>query len=107
MAGGVGMRRGRRHPRNLRVGDLVDVWRVEALEPGHLLRLRAEMKLPGHAWLPFQVRPEGQGSRLEQTAFFEPHGLIGRLYWYSVLPFHRFIFPGMVRALKRQAEAGV
>ncbi len=107
LVGGVGMRRGRRHPRMLRMGDPVDFWRVEALEPGHLLRLRAEMKLPGHAWLQFQVRPEGPGSRLEQTAFFEPHGLTGLLYWYSVLPFHRFIFPGMVRALKRQAEAGV
>lgn len=107
LSGGVGMRRGRRHPRNLRVGDPVDFWRVEALEPGHLLRLRAEMKLPGHAWLQFQVRPEGPGSRLEQTAFFDPRGLTGLLYWYSVLPFHRFIFPGMVRALKRQAESGV
>jgi hypothetical protein len=107
LSGGVGMRRGRRHPRNLRVGDPVDFWRVEALEPGHLLRLRAEMKLPGHAWLQFQVRPEGPGSRLEQTAFFDPRGLTGLLYWYSVLPFHRFIFPGMVRALKRQAEAGM
>ncbi|HEX9080880.1 MAG TPA: SDR family oxidoreductase [Holophagaceae bacterium] len=105
LAGGVGMRRGRRHPRLLRVGDPVDFWRVEALEPDHLLRLRAEMKLPGHAWLQFQIRPEGPGSRLEQTAFFEPHGLPGLLYWYSVLPFHRFIFPGMVRALKRQAES--
>lgn len=107
MTGGMGMRRGRRHPRNLRVGDPVDFWRVETLEPGRLLRLRAEMKLPGHAWLQFQVRPEGAGSRLEQTAFFEPHGLMGLLYWYSVLPFHRFIFPGMVRALKHQAEEGV
>ena len=107
LSGGVGMRRGRRHPRNLRVGDPVDFWRVETLEPGHLLRLRAEMKLPGHAWLQFQVRPEGPGTRLEQTAFFEPHGLLGLLYWYSVLPFHRFIFPGMVRALKHQAEASV
>jgi uncharacterized protein YbjT (DUF2867 family) len=104
LTGGVGMRRGRRHPRSLRVGDPVDFWRVEALEPGRLLRLRAEMKLPGHAWLQFQVRPEGPGARLEQTAFFEPRGLTGLLYWYSVLPFHRFIFPGMVRTLKRQAE---
>lgn len=106
-AGGVGMRRGRRHPRELRVGDPVDFWRVEALEEGSLLRLRAEMKLPGHAWLQFKVRPEGPGSRIEQTAFFEPHGLLGLVYWYSVLPFHRFVFPGLVRALKQRAESGV
>jgi uncharacterized protein YbjT (DUF2867 family) len=106
-AGGVGMRRGRRHPRELRVGDPVDFWRVEALEPERLLRLRAEMKLPGHAWLQFRVRPEAGGAHIEQTAFFEPHGLLGLLYWYSVLPFHRFVFPGLIRALKARAEAGV
>ena len=107
VAGGMGMRRGRRHPRDLRVGDPVDFWRVEALEPARLLRLRSEMKLNGHAWLQFTVRPEGTGSRLEQTAFFEPHGLLGLLYWYSVLPFHIFVFPGMIRAIKKRAEAGV
>jgi uncharacterized protein YbjT (DUF2867 family) len=105
--GGVGMRRGRRHPRELRVGDPVDFWRVEALEPERLLRLRSEMRLDGHAWLQFTVRPEGTGSRLEQTAFFEPHGLLGLLYWYSVLPFHLFVFPGMIRTLKLRAEAAV
>ncbi|GLH74080.1 NAD(P)-dependent oxidoreductase [Geothrix limicola] len=105
--GGKGMRRGRRHPRELRVGDPVDFWRVEALEPDRLLRLRSEMKLDGHAWLQFTVRPEGTGSRLEQTAFFEPHGLLGLLYWYAVLPFHWFVFPGLIRALKRRAEASV
>jgi uncharacterized protein YbjT (DUF2867 family) len=105
--GGTGMRRGRRHPRELRVGDPVDFWRVEALETDRLLRLRSEMKLDGHAWLQFTVRPEGTGSRLEQTAFFEPHGLLGLLYWYSVLPFHWFVFPGMIRTLKRRAEASV
>lgn len=104
---GVGMRRGRRHPRELRVGDPVDFWRVEALEPDYLLRLRAEMRVNGDAWLQFTVRPEGTGTRLEQTAFFEPHGLLGLLYWYSVLPFHFFVFPGMIRALKKRAEAAV
>ena len=105
--GGVGMRRGRRHPRELRVGDPVDFWRVEALEPDRLLRLRSEMKLNGHAWLQFTVRAEGGGSWLEQTAFFEPLGLLGLLYWYSALPFHLFVFPGLIRALKRRAEAAM
>ena len=105
MVGGVGMRRGRRHPRDLRVGDPLDFWRVEALEEPHLLRLRAEMKLPGRAWLQFEVIPDAAGSRVEQTAFFEPHGIPGNLYWYSVLPLHRFVFPGLIDALKRQAEA--
>lgn len=104
MAGGVGMRRGRRHPRELRVGDPLDFWRVEALEEPHLLRLRAEMKLPGRAWLQFEVLPDAGGARVEQTAFFEPHGILGYLYWYSVLPLHRFVFPGLVGALKKQAE---
>ena len=102
---GTGMRRGRRHPRELRVGDPVDFWRVEALEPDRLVRLRSEMRLDGHAWLQFTVRPEGPGSRLEQTAFFEPHGLLGLLYWYLSLPFHWFVFPVMIRTLKRRAEA--
>jgi uncharacterized protein YbjT (DUF2867 family) len=105
MVGGVGMRRGRRHPRELRVGDPLDFWRVEALEIPHLLRLRAEMKLPGRAWLQFEVLPDPEGSRVEQTAFFEPRGIFGYLYWYSVLPFHRFVFPGLIDALKKQAEA--
>lgn len=104
LAGGVGMRRGRRHPRELRVGDPLDFWRVEALEPDHLLRLRAEMKLPGQAWLQFEVLPDPEGTRVEQTAFFEPRGLPGQLYWYSVLPFHRFVFPGLIGAVKARAE---
>jgi len=103
-AGGVGMRRGRRHPRELRVGDPLDFWRVEALEAPHLLRLRAEMKLPGQAWLQFEVRPDPEGARVEQTAFFEPRGVLGYAYWYAVLPLHRFVFPGLVGALKEKAE---
>jgi hypothetical protein len=105
MVGGMGMRRGRRHQRDLRVGDPVDFWRVEALEVPHLLRLRAEMKLPGRAWLQFEVLPDPAGSRVEQTAFFEPRGIPGYLYWLAVLPFHRFVFPGLIDALKKQAEA--
>jgi hypothetical protein len=105
MVGGTGMRRGRRQPHELRVGDPVDFWRVEALEAPHLLRLRAEMKLPGRAWLQFEVRPDPEGARVEQTAFFEPRGVLGYLYWYSVLPFHRFVFPGLIEALKESAEA--
>jgi uncharacterized protein YbjT (DUF2867 family) len=104
MIGGIGMRRGRRRPHELLVGDPVDFWRVEALEAPHLLRLHAEMKLPGRAWLQFEVQPDAEGSRVEQTAFFEPFGLPGYLYWYSVLPFHRFVFPGLIDALKRKAE---
>jgi hypothetical protein len=105
VSGGVGMRRGRRHPRELRVGEPLDFWRVEALDRPHLLRLRAEMKLPGTAWLQFEVLPDEGGSRIEQTAFFDPRGLPGYLYWYAFLPFHRFIFPGLVRAVRRSAEA--
>lgn len=105
LVGGVGMRRGRRHPRELRVGDPLDFWRVEALEAPHLLRLRAEMKLPGEAWLQFEVLPDAHGARVEQTAFFEPRGVLGHAYWYAVLPLHRFVFPGLVDALKAKAEA--
>ncbi len=105
--GGVGMRRGRRHPRQLRIGEPVDFWRVEALEPPHLLRLRAEMRLPGTAWLQFEVLPDVDGARIEQTAFFDPHGLPGYLYWYAFLPFHRFLFPGLIRAVRRRAETGI
>lgn len=104
--GGVGMRRGRRHPRELHVGEPLDFWRVEALEPQHLLRLRAEMKLPGTAWLQFETLPDGSGARVQQTAFFEPYGLPGYLYWYALLPFHRFIFPGLIRAVRERAEHG-
>jgi hypothetical protein len=89
------------------VGDPVDFWRVEALEPDRLLRLRSELRINGQAWLQFTVRPEGPGSRLEQTAFFEPHGLLGLAYWWAVKPFHWAVFPAMVRSLKRRAEAVV
>jgi uncharacterized protein YbjT (DUF2867 family) len=106
LIGGVGLRRGRRHPTELRVGDAVDFWRVEAIEPGRLLRLRAEMKLPGDAWLEWRVDPDpdGTGCTLHQLARFHPRGLLGRAYWLSVAPFHRFVFPGLVESIVGEAE---
>ncbi len=103
--GGVGMRRGRRHPRELRAGDPLDFWRVEVIEAPHLLRLRAEMKLPGRAWLQFEVLPDAGGALVEQTALYEPRGILGQMYWYAVRPFHRFVFPGLIRSVGERAEA--
>ena len=104
MLGGVGMRRGRRHPVELRAGDPLDFWRVEDFEPGRLLRLRAEMKLPGRAWLQFEVEPADGGSRITQTAIFDPRGLGGLLYWYALYPVHWIIFRGMLRGIVDWAE---
>jgi uncharacterized protein YbjT (DUF2867 family) len=104
LVGGVGMRRGRRHPTDLRVGDVVDFWRVEELEPGQLLRLRAEMKLPGEAWLQWTITPTPLGCEVEQSALFHPRGLWGRAYWYSVAPFHGLIFAPMLAEVVRRAE---
>jgi uncharacterized protein YbjT (DUF2867 family) len=105
LAGGVGTRRGRRSASDLRVGDAVDFWRVEAYERDRLLRLRAEMRLPGYAWLQFEVVPEDDGTTcLRQTAFFEPRGILGYLYWFSVLPFHELIFGNMARRIVALAE---
>jgi uncharacterized protein YbjT (DUF2867 family) len=104
MIGGVGLRRGRRDPDTLRVGDALDFWRVEAVEPGRLLRLRAEMKAPGKAWLQFQVIPRsGEQALLAQTAFFAPKGLMGWLYWYGLYPFHRLIFSGLIDQIAQRA----
>jgi uncharacterized protein YbjT (DUF2867 family) len=102
--GGVGMRRGRRHPEELRVGDALDFWRVERVEPDHLLRLRAEMRVPGRAWLEFTAvaQPDGR-TLLVQTAFFEPKGLSGLLYWYALYPVHGLIFGGLIRRLAQDA----
>jgi len=106
MMGGVGLRRGRRDALKLRVGDAVDFWRVEAIKPGQLLRLRAEMKIPGRAWLEFQAKPlNGKSTRLIQTAYFDPHGLTGLLYWYSLYPFHGFIFSSMIENLAKEIES--
>jgi uncharacterized protein YbjT (DUF2867 family) len=103
--GGVGMRRGRRDPYTLRVGDALDFWRVEAVEPDHLIRLRAEMKVPGDAWLQFEAIPvEDSKTRLTQTAYFASKGLLGLLYWYVLYPIHGVIFSGMIRALSEEAE---
>lgn len=99
LVGGVGLRRGRRDPVELRVGDTVDCWRVESIEPGRRLRLFAEMKLPGRAWLQFEVEPTGIGSRLRQTAEFDPVGLAGLAYWYAIYPLHEWVFSGMLRGI--------
>lgn len=98
LVGGVGVRRGRRHPTELRVGDALDFWRVEAVEDGRLLRLRAEMIVPGNAWLQFhcEARDAGQ-TLLVQTAYFAPKGLSGWLYWYALYPIHALIFSGLIR----------
>ncbi len=99
LVGGVGLRRGRRHPEELREGDAVDFWRVRLAEPEKRLMLVAEMKLPGKAVLDFRITPNGKGTVLEQTASFLPDGLAGIAYWYSVVPFHYFVFDGMLRGI--------
>lgn len=105
LAGGVGLRRGRRSASQLRVGDAIDFWRVEAYQPGRLLRLRAEMKLPGRAWLEFEAKPDDAGgTTFCQTAFFEPRGVAGHAYWYAVAIFHLVIFARMATQIVRIAE---
>jgi tryptophan-rich sensory protein/uncharacterized protein YbjT (DUF2867 family) len=97
--GGVGVRRGRRDPERLCVGDVVDFWRVEAVESDRRLRLVAEMKLPGRAWLEFEVAPEEAGSLIRLTAIFDPWGLFGIVYWYALYPIHQLLFAGMLRRI--------
>jgi hypothetical protein len=119
VVGGPGLRRGRRDPRHVVVDDAVDFWRVEEVDPGRLLRLRAEMRVPGLAWLELRVEPDGEGSdpadvsserwrsrptTFAQRAVFHPHGLAGQLYWWSVYPFHGIVFGGMQRNIARAAE---
>lgn len=105
LIGGVGLRRGRRDPVEVRVGDALDFWRVEAVQPGRLLRLQAEMKVPGRAWLQFEVSPKSdQTSLLVQTAYFAPKGLLGLLYWYLLHPIHSLIFAGMIRRIASRAQ---
>lgn len=108
MLGGVGFRRGRRHPDQVRVGDAIDFWRVETVQPGRMMRLRAEMKVPGPAWLQFETLPiDEQKSRLIQTAYFAPKGLSGLLYWYGLYPVHALIFAGMVKKIGLVTEQSI
>ncbi|WP_434615032.1 SDR family oxidoreductase [Arthrobacter sp. A5] len=105
LVGGVGLRRGRRHPKQLNTGDALDFWRVEKIDRGHLLRLRAEMKVPGLAWLEMQAKDDDGGSLYVQRALFFPRGLGGRLYWLAVLPFHGVIFKGMAHRISEAAAS--
>ena len=105
LIGGVGMRRGRPEGRPLRAGDALDFWRVEACEPEERLRLAAEMRVPGRAWLEFEIVPSRAGARISQTATFDPMGLGGLIYWYALLPVHALIFRGMLKAIASRALA--
>lgn len=102
--GGVGLRRGRRHPDEVRAGEALDFWRVEQVEPNRLLRLRAEMKLPGKAWLEFRSDPQNGKTLFTVTAYFAPRGLFGFLYWYAMWIPHRFIFDGLTNRLASRAR---
>ncbi len=105
LVGGVGIRRGRRDPTGMTVGDTIDWWRVEAFEPNRRLRLLAEMKLPGRAWLEFQVEPTESGSIIRQTAIFDPVGLGGLVYWYGTYFLHQVLFAGMLRNIAKAAQS--
>ena len=109
LVGGPGLRRGRRDPERLAVGEPLDWWRVTDLEPDRSLALHAEMRLPGEAWLEWSIEPldggSSGGSRVVQTARYRPRGLFGRLYWYTVVPFHSLVFPGMLRGIVKDAES--
>jgi uncharacterized protein YbjT (DUF2867 family) len=105
LVGGVGLRRGRRDPERLRVGDVVDWWRVVAIERHRHLRLAAEMRLPGRAWLEFAVEGGGGETTVTQTAIFDPVGLFGLVYWYGLYPIHKMIFAGMLRGVGKRAQS--
>jgi uncharacterized protein YbjT (DUF2867 family) len=105
LVGGVGLRRGRRHPEEVRLQDTIDFWRVSAIAPGERLQLSAEMRLPGDAWLEWRIRVVGESRILEQTSYFRPRGLAGRLYWYAMLPLHRLVLGRMARKIAAAAEA--
>jgi hypothetical protein len=103
--GGVGIRRGRRNPDDIRAGESLDFWRVESVEPDRLMRLRAEMKVPGKAWLQFESIPQSEGrTLLSETAYFAPKGFWGFVYWYAMWPFHAFLFDGLIRRLAGRAR---
>jgi hypothetical protein len=103
--GGVGIRRGRRHPDDVRSGESLDFWRVETVEKDRLMRLRAEMKVPGKAWLQFESSPQKDGKTLlTETAYFAPRGFWGFVYWYAMWPFHAFLFDGLIRRLAARAR---
>ena len=104
LVGGVGLRRGRRHPEDLHQGESLDFFRVAAVDVDRRLLLRAEMKLPGTAWLEWRIEPATRGSHLVQIALFAPRGVLGRLYWWGLLPFHTLIFGTMARRIARTAE---
>jgi hypothetical protein len=106
LRGGVGLRRGRRHRVDLRVGDTVDFWRVERVEHDRLLRLAAEMKIPGRLWLQFEVGPdEDGGAHIRQTTVFDPAGYVGLAYWYFLCPVHHLVFSRMLRGIARAVPA--
>ena len=100
--GGVGLRRGRRDPLVLNQGDALDFWRIEKVIENKLIRLKAEMKVPGKAWLQYEIVENGNNCKLTQTAFFAPKGLLGLVYWYSLFPVHIFIFRGMIKAIRNR-----
>jgi len=104
LIGGVGLRRGRRHPDEIRTGESLDFWRVEAVEKNRLMRLRAEMLVPGKAWLEFESTPQDNKTLFTVTAYFDSHGLSGFLYWYAMWPFHTFLFDGLTRRLASRAR---
>jgi hypothetical protein len=101
LVGGPGLRRGRRDTEALSPGDTLDFWRVERVEPNQLLRLSAEMKVPGRAWLQFEVNGDDEQSTIRQTAIFDPDGLLGLMYWYALYPLHNLVFRGMLKGIAR------
>ncbi len=105
LVGGVGVRRGRRDPEDIAVGDVIDWWRVEDYKENKLIRLLAEMKLPGRAWLQLEVEKEEGKTYIIQTAIFDPIGLGGLFYWYALYPLHAIIFTGMLNQISKEASA--
>ena len=104
LVGGPGLRRGRRDPVGIQVGDTIDFWRVERFEQDRLLGLLAEMKVPGRAWLQFDVQPDNKrGSVIRQTAIFDPAGVAGLAYWYALWPLHSYVFGGMLQQIAATA----